>query len=456
MKLNKLVIAVAVTSALTATAANATFLLPTSYDKQQDAKISQNASDIDALQAKDSQLRKDIDTTYALANTKYTEAAGKNLERQVSDLQTNKVDKSVFAADQARQDKVTAELNSKVDGYATQGAAVYNELKGADKATNDRITDLQGQGQAAYNDLSGQISGNKQAQAERDASQDEHINAVQGAAQTANDRAGALETRADAIETQAGVLDGRVGATEGRLDTVEGGLRDTNNQLEVTDARSVNNATRLDSAEGAIRETNTQVAANDKAINTRVDGVQKVQTQHSATLADHETRISTNTSEIKKTQTVVKAQGETLVNHETRITNNETNISNLSNDYYQFQDTYNYNNQVINQNMQAYRAQAVQQSKAYTDQQVGQLRNEVRDNQKEYRSGIASVAAMANIPVVPGQTFTVGAGIGQFKDRTALAVGVGANISQNVAAKASVGFSNDSDAVVGAGIGFGF
>lgn len=431
MKMNKIALAVAITSTLMATTANATFLLPTSYDKEQDVKIDKNADAVNSLKDRDAQLAADIHTTYTMANTKYTESAGKALEGQVKDLQNNKVDKSVFSADQARQDKATSELNGKVDSYAAQGVTAYNELKGS-------------------------ISSGAAAQQERDAGQDEHINAVQGAAQAANEKGDALAVRADNIEKQAGILDGRVGQTEVRLDGAEGAIRETNAQVAVTDARSQNNAVRL-------------------------DRVETVQGEHTSMLGNHETRITSaethiasNTQEIKKTQTVVKQQGEQLVNHESRITNNETkiadhdvritnnetNISNLSNDYYQFQDTYNYNNQVINQNMRSYSAQAVQQSKAYTDQQVGQLRNDWQqgrsDDQREYRSGIASVAAMANIPVVPGQAVTVGAGIGQFKDRTALAVGVGANIGTNVQVKGSVGFSNGSDAVAGAGIGFGF
>ncbi|AVO22861.1 adhesin [Erwinia phage vB_EamM-Bue1] len=470
MKMHKLVLAIAVTSALASTAANATFLLPTSYDKQQDVKIDKNASDIVSLQAKDGQLRKDIDTTYALANSKYTEAAGKNLERQVTDLQNNKVDKSVFSVDQARQDKAHAELNSKVDGYAAQGAAAYTELKGADAATNDRISGLVEQGTTAYNGLKDSIGADKVAQSERDAGQDTHINAVQDAAQAANEKGDANAVRLDGVDKRNDAQDTHINAVQDvasaadsrsqnnavRLDGAEGAIRETNAQVAVTDARSINNAVRLDGAEGAIRQTNTVVTSQGN----RITNVEKVQSQHTGMLANHESRITSNTSEIKKTQTVVNQHSDQLVNHETRITNNETNINSLSNEYYQFQDTYNYNNQVINNNMRSYSAQAVQQSKAYTDEQVGQLRGETKrdraEDQKEYRSGIASVAAMSQIPVVPGERFTVGAGIGQFKDRTALAVGVGMNVSSRVQAKASVGFANGDDAVAAAGFGFGF
>lgn len=78
------------------------------------------------------------------------------------------------------------------------------------------------------------------------------------------------------------------------------------------------------------------------------------------------------------------------------------------------------------------------------------------DSQKsEYRSGLASLAAMSNIPNVSGQTFSVGLGIGQFRDQSAIAAGANWNINEKVATKVSVGFG-DSDFTGGAGIAFGF
>ncbi|MEB5930160.1 YadA C-terminal domain-containing protein [Acinetobacter schindleri] len=78
------------------------------------------------------------------------------------------------------------------------------------------------------------------------------------------------------------------------------------------------------------------------------------------------------------------------------------------------------------------------------------------DSQKnEYRAGIASLAAMSNIPNVSGQTFSVGFGIGQFRDQSAIAAGANWNLNEKVATKLSLGFS-DSDFTGGAGIAFGF
>lgn len=78
------------------------------------------------------------------------------------------------------------------------------------------------------------------------------------------------------------------------------------------------------------------------------------------------------------------------------------------------------------------------------------------DYQKnEYRAGIASLAAMSNIPNVSGQTFSVGFGIGQFRDQSAIAAGANWNLNEKVATKLSLGFS-DSDFTGGAGIAFGF
>jgi autotransporter adhesin len=78
------------------------------------------------------------------------------------------------------------------------------------------------------------------------------------------------------------------------------------------------------------------------------------------------------------------------------------------------------------------------------------------DSQKnEYRTGIASLAAMSNIPNVNGHTFSAGFGVGQFRDQSAIAAGANWNINENFASKMSIGFSG-SDFTGGAGIAFGF
>ena len=73
---------------------------------------------------------------------------------------------------------------------------------------------------------------------------------------------------------------------------------------------------------------------------------------------------------------------------------------------------------------------------------------------KDAYSGIASVAAMANIPApAPGKSYSLGLGFGNFEGENAFALGGAARLTENVSIQASVGHSDDNN-TVGAGVGF--
>jgi hypothetical protein len=73
---------------------------------------------------------------------------------------------------------------------------------------------------------------------------------------------------------------------------------------------------------------------------------------------------------------------------------------------------------------------------------------------KDAYSGIASVAAMANIPApAPGKSYSLGLGFGNFEGQNAFALGGAARLTENVSIQASVGHSDDNN-TVGAGVGF--
>ena len=73
---------------------------------------------------------------------------------------------------------------------------------------------------------------------------------------------------------------------------------------------------------------------------------------------------------------------------------------------------------------------------------------------KDAYSGIASVAAMANIPApAPGKSYSFGLGFGNFEGQNAFALGGAARLTENVSIQASVGHSDDNN-TVGAGVGF--
>ncbi|HFN3574212.1 YadA C-terminal domain-containing protein [Enterobacter hormaechei] len=85
----------------------------------------------------------------------------------------------------------------------------------------------------------------------------------------------------------------------------------------------------------------------------------------------------------------------------------------------------------------------IQSLESTSSSKFADLNKQVDDNRKRAGAGIAGVAAIANIPqVIQGQTFAVGAGVGNTDGESALAVGFSARATENVVVNAFV--SNDT------------
>lgn len=372
----KLILGVAL--ALSSLAAHATIFSGASgYDKKQDDKIEQ-------LQDRDSQLAADIHAVHMNTLTKYSESWGLEDRANIAKLQEDKLDKSVFAADQQRQDKALADAVSKqavtdskqstdLKGYADAKATSAYQTSVAH--TDAKVARADADRKAGDDALGQRIDTTTAAQAERDAGQDTHINAVQGAAQAANEKADAGAVRMDGIEQQAGVLDGRVGQTEVRLDTVEGGVRETNAQL-TTDRQ------------------NTAAAISNEAT---IRGSQVLNLTARTDLAFR--NAEANAQAIRNTNAVVNQHSEQLANHEQRLG-----------------------------------ALEQQGNRNYSD-----LRGRIDRVQNKANAGTAAALSAASIPqVTEYQTFALGAGAGGYEGESALAVGFSSRVSTNVVIKASV------------------
>lgn len=161
-------------------------------------------------------------------------------DKQQDAVIDTKADKAALEADQKRQDDALASEAAQREGGDNRLNASIDQTKQA-IANESNIRNQKDQ------ELQAQID-KKVSKDDFDASQqaqNDHINAVQDAAQTANDRATALE---------------------GRADGTEAAIRETNKQLEVTDARSIDNAKRLDGVEQVNDRQDGQIADNKAAI----------------------------------------------------------------------------------------------------------------------------------------------------------------------------------------------
>ena len=90
------------------------------------------------------------------------------------------------------------------------------------------------------------------------------------------------------------------------------------------------------------------------------------------------------------------------------------------------------------------------------EQQVTQLKHKINKTAKQANSGIASVAAMSNIPYSLNSRFSAGLGIGHYKNGKALAAGAQYQVIKNVNLRSSIAWNNANSPVIGAGVAVGW
>ncbi|MEY0069144.1 YadA C-terminal domain-containing protein [Providencia rettgeri] len=90
------------------------------------------------------------------------------------------------------------------------------------------------------------------------------------------------------------------------------------------------------------------------------------------------------------------------------------------------------------------------------DHGVNQLDSKIDKRAQEANSGIASVAAMSNIPYATNTRFSAGVGVGNYKNGSAIAAGAQYQLKENINLRSSVSWNNSDSSVIGAGVAFGW
>ncbi|MEQ1446290.1 YadA C-terminal domain-containing protein [Acinetobacter schindleri] len=238
-----------------------------------------------------------------------------------------------------------------------------------------------------------------------------------------------------------------------KLSGIQAGLLDETSTEVVVGAQLYTTNTNVSTNTNDIATNRTNIATNTANITTNTNDIATNRTN----IATNTANITTNTNDIATNRTNIATNTANITTNTNDIATNRTNIAtNTAN------ITTNTNDIATNRTKIASNSAAI----ALNTSEILNLRSDMNskfenidhklDSQKnEYRAGIASLAAMSNIPNVNGQTFSVGFGIGQFRDQSAIAAGANWNLNEKVATKLSLGFS-DSDFTGGAGIAFGF
>ncbi|MEY1423672.1 YadA-like family protein [Morganella morganii] len=111
--------------------------------------------------------------------------------------------------------------------------------------------------------------------------------------------------------------------------------------------------------------------------------------------------------------------------------------------------------------------ETVSVSRHYTDSRIEQIQTannsrfdsldkRIDRNAQQANAGIASVAAMTNIPYTPDTDFSAGIGIGNYRNGNALAAGAQYQVRRDVNLRGSVSWNDSDSAVLGAGLAIGW
>ncbi|MBI6550330.1 YadA C-terminal domain-containing protein, partial [Xenorhabdus lircayensis] len=213
-----------------------------------------------------------------------------------------------------------------------------------------------------------------------------------------------------------------------------------------------------DAAGSATKADTAQQAAEQSAQDAAGSAIKADTAQSEKNAADSATemdkRINLAASQVsKKTVKEVKGKNKRLDKKiEEKTKHVEKKIEDKANEIYKYA-------QNLDTKMGEYHVHSEKRFSALETemrQSVRQLDSKINRVEKRANAGIASVAAMTNIPFSNANRFSVGVGLGQYNDGSAIAVGAQAKLTENVNVKASTSWNNAEGAVMGAGIAIGW
>lgn len=307
-------------------------------------------------------------------------------------------------------------------------------------------------------------------QQQKDDSQDKAINDNATAAASAQQTATLANTKATQTATDMTTLTGRVTNNEGQISTLQSSVTtaqqqaqgaiqqakqaDTNAGQAKTDAATAlttaqtadqkatkagqDAATALTTAQGVDQkattaQTDAAAAKGDAAAaHTLADTAKQEADANTATLATHTTDIGNNKSAIATNKADIDGNRKQIVSLANTQQNYTTRIDHVQ------QGVDQNHADILSESHARYEGdkQTLKAANAYTDSKFANIDKRLSDVKKQANAGSASALAAVGIPALSGgQTWNIGAGVGQFGNAQAVAVGGSYRVTENVAFK---------------------
>lgn len=442
---------------------------------------SANAHDTNYQQQIDD-LRAGQHNDHMLILGKYSESWGLQDHSDIANLKSNKLDKSVFEADQKRQDvalkQEITDRQAGVDEAKNIGHNAFNKASDAQNTANNAMTN------AETAIVIGQNADNKAivAQAGADEAKEIGHNAFNKASDAYNTANNALIGVGEAKDLAHNANNNAINAGNNAQTAIEIGQNANNNAINAQNTADIGVRLGQDNSNAIIVETSERVKGDEMlqgnidknkadqtitdnqqnaVIGTKVDNntfLKDQQRQDNALQSEATTRgnadkalaqqindesttratavtsvqqsVTTETTSRKNADAAlgkrIDRNDSTLVDHEERITSNTQRIGSVES--------------------------RMNDSDRKTNQRFSDIDKRMGDNRKLASAGIAGAGAMANIPQVSqDSTFSVGAGAGGYDGQNAVAVGFSARINHNIVTKVSASTNSASEVLWGAG-----
>ena len=303
-----------------------------------------------------------------------------------------------------------------------------------------------------------------------------------------------VQTKADTAVSKIPVFEKGIDDNSKRLDGLDRKTDQTANDAsyargksDFADQSATRAHVRLDGLDTKTDATNTTVARQGD----QIDNVTKQQTQTTyrlnqtnqtvSQLGDRTTALEVGqrgqTETLNDHQSQISTLNQTVGDHDARITSNTNRISNVEGGLAQTNQnvsTVYHNTQVnarnidtLNKDIQTVDRASIERSKAavfesnaYTDARTQALETKMDQQYNKVRreafAGVASVAAMANMPFVAGEGWSLSASTGFYKGASAAAMGVQYQPSATDVFRVSGSISNGGDGAFGAGFSHHF
>lgn len=233
--------------------------------------------------------------------------------------------------------------------------------------------------------------------------------------------------------------------------------RYSNNLFEIEKKERIKND--QDTINNANRYTDFKIQENNELISADIATTRELLKNSNSVLNKQIERTKRNTDEnLNRTQrdlsdNILKTQEESinfakkLVNVEQKERNKEN--KRLQNYFTQYTDK-NINNlsTAINRKLDDFRY--------HTHQKLNQINTKINRLENHVNAGIAGVTAIASIPYINSEIFSLGVGIGNYQNGKAVAVGAQYKIANNASVRLNISWDNTDNTGIGTGVAIGW